>query len=151
VQNEGKRAIQSSLLWGSREKRPEIIVYNSRIVTGKRIGENVLFHRLEFYHQFEDTCPVEEFTRLQFPLQLCYAMTISKSQGQTFTGKVELYLKDGVFSHGQLYVALSRATSVENISICYAPVQGQHKHCQLVCPQVTERIINNRSTNNSTI
>jgi hypothetical protein len=31
VQNEGKRAIQSSLLWGSREKRLEIIVYNSRI------------------------------------------------------------------------------------------------------------------------
>jgi ATP-dependent exoDNAse (exonuclease V) alpha subunit len=68
---------------------------------------------MEFYHQFEDTCPVE-FTRLQFPLQLCYAMTINKSQGQTFTGKVGLYLND----HGQLYVALSRATSFKNISIC---------------------------------
>jgi ATP-dependent exoDNAse (exonuclease V) alpha subunit len=101
---------------------------------------------MEFYHQFEDTCPVE-FTRLQFPLQLCYAMTINKSHGQAFTGRVGLYLKDAVFSHGQLYVALSRATSFKNI---YAPVQGQHKHCQLniFCPQVTERIINNRSTNN---
>jgi len=90
-----------------------------RIVTGKRTGKKVLFHRMEFYHQFEDTFPVE-FTHLQFPLQLCYAMPINKSQGQTFTGMVGLYLNDGVFSHGQLYVALSRATSFKNISICYA-------------------------------
>jgi hypothetical protein len=74
---------------------------------------------MEFYHQFEGTSPVE-FTHLQFPLQLCYAMTIDKSQGETFTGKVGLYLNDGVFSHGQLYVALTRAISFKNISICYA-------------------------------
>ena len=55
------------------------------------------------------------FHRHQFPLRLCYAMTINKSQGQTLQ-KVGLDLRDDVFTHGQLYVALSRTTSRKNIS-----------------------------------
>ena len=54
------------------------------------------------------------FHRHQFSLRLCYAMTINKSQGQTLH-KVNLDLRDDVFTHGQLYVALSRTTSRENI------------------------------------
>ena len=54
------------------------------------------------------------FRRHQFPLRLCYAMTINKSQGQTLQN-VGLDLRDDVFTHGQLYVALSRTTSRENI------------------------------------
>ena len=54
------------------------------------------------------------FHRHQFPLRLCYAMTINKSQGQTLQ-KVGLDLRYDVFTHGQLYVALSRTTSRENI------------------------------------
>ncbi len=37
-----------------------------------------------------------------------FAMTINKSQGQTFK-HIGIFLRDSVFSHGQLYVALSRA------------------------------------------
>ena len=57
------------------------------------------------------------WTRIQFPVQPAYAMTINKSQGQTIKGKVGVYLYKSVFSHGELYVALSRATDPENIKV----------------------------------
>jgi hypothetical protein len=56
--------------------------------------------------------------RRQFPLQLAFAMTINKAQGQTMK-IVGIYLHERVFTHGQLYVALSRATRVNDISIFY--------------------------------
>jgi ATP-dependent DNA helicase PIF1 len=41
--------------------------------------------------------------RLQFPVLLAFAMTINKSQGQTFD-RVGIYLPESIFSHSQLYV-----------------------------------------------
>ena len=43
-------------------------------------------------------------------------MTINKAQGQTIP-HMGLYLPDHVFTHGQLYVALSRVQSKDNIKI----------------------------------
>ncbi|CAN1224446.1 ATP-dependent DNA helicase PIF1, partial [Linum perenne] len=54
--------------------------------------------------------------RRQYPMRLCYAMTINKSQGQTI-GHIGIYLPSLVFSNGQLYVALSCARSVDGIHI----------------------------------
>ncbi|KAK9160147.1 hypothetical protein Syun_006488 [Stephania yunnanensis] len=61
-----------------------------------------------------------KFKRRQFPIRLCFAMTINKAQGQTLNF-VGVYLREPVFSHGQLYVALSRATTATSIKVLIKP------------------------------
>ena len=50
----------------------------------------------------------------QFPFRLAWAITIHKSQGKTFEN-VEIDIGRGAFSAGQLYVALSRCTSLDGV------------------------------------
>ena len=57
-----------------------------------------------------------QLTRLQFPLCLAQAMTYNKSQSQTLV-KVLLNITSPPFSHGQLYVSLSRVRDCRNINI----------------------------------
>ncbi|CAF1641194.1 unnamed protein product [Didymodactylos carnosus] len=57
-----------------------------------------------------------KLSRHQFPIRLSFAMTINKSQGQTFD-RLGLFLPQPVFSHGQLYVAFSRVRSRTSIKV----------------------------------
>lgn len=52
----------------------------------------------------------------QFPIKLAWAVTIHKAQGKTFD-KVHIDMGYGAFAAGQTYVALSRAKTIEGISI----------------------------------
>jgi ATP-dependent DNA helicase PIF1 len=60
----------------------------------------------------------------QYPLRLSWAVTIHKCQGMTFDRAI-IDIGSGTFSHGQLYVALSRCTTLNGL-VLRKPVQKNH-------------------------
>jgi hypothetical protein len=94
---------------------------DAEIVLRQHSGMRVFLPRIPLCPSDDEMFPFH-LKRKQFRVRLSFAMTINKSQGQTISN-VGVCLPDSVFSHGQLYVALSRATAAKNIKV----LTGRHE------------------------
>ena len=101
-------------------------VVEATILTGPFKAEDVLIPRIPMI--LTDT-PFQ-FNRLQFPIQLAFAVTISKAQGQSLE-LCGLDLDANCFLHGQLYVVYSHVSKPDSLYI-YA----DNKKKNIVYPHV---------------
>uniref|UniRef100_UPI00358F66B7 ATP-dependent DNA helicase PIF1-like n=1 Tax=Myxine glutinosa TaxID=7769 RepID=UPI00358F66B7 len=87
---------------------------DATLATGPHAGNKIFIPRIPIIPS-ENLFPFQ-MQRKQFPVRLCFAMTSNKAQGQTLE-KVGINLQTDFFSHGQLYVAMSRVGSSDNIKM----------------------------------
>lgn len=104
----------------------------ARILGGDRDGQKCVLPRIELIS--DDHSLGIKLKRKQFPVRLCFAMTINKSQGQSFH-TVGLDLRTPVFTHGQLYVGVSRTSRVEGLSVLL-PTENRGRTQNVVYEQV---------------
>ena len=107
-------------------------ILEARILTGDK-AENLAFIPRISLAPSSAELPFH-MTRRQFPVRLAFAMSINKSQGQS-VNIVGIDLRNPVFSHGQLYVALSRCTSFDRISVIL-PENATDTTTNIVYPEV---------------
>ena len=89
-----------------------------RSLFGSRKGARLILPRMNCAIS-KDDFPIPGFRRCQFPIRVCFAMTINKAQGQWIPGTLGIDLHGQCFSQGQLYVTLSR-TNPKNVFVCTA-------------------------------
>ena len=107
--------------------RVRIIALGQRIITVRLLpssniaphlcNEDILIPRITFTFTLPSGHTLQ---RLQFPLAPAYATTFNSCQGLTLDVVAVVLTKD-VFSHGQLYTALSRVRSREGIGVQLTP------------------------------
>ncbi|GKB00079.1 ATP-dependent DNA helicase PIF1-like protein [Tanacetum coccineum] len=108
-------------------RRMGLHVVEAEIITGTNVGDITFIPRMRL-NSSDKRMPLQ-FYRRQFPLAVCFAMTINKSQGQSLS-QVGLFLERPVFSHGQLYVALSRVRSKNGLRVVICDKEASAKQTE---------------------
>jgi heterodisulfide reductase subunit C len=102
------------------------------IMNGDRTGETTFIPRITLIEDKEFPYRIH---RHQFPVRPAFAFTINKSQSQTFK-KIGIDFRDDIFTHGQTYVALSRAKSWNGIKVKLNEENVEKKIQNIVWPEV---------------
>ncbi|KAH9540622.1 hypothetical protein CY35_14G015100 [Sphagnum magellanicum] len=90
-------------------------VIEAEVATGPAKGQRVFIPRLSITPSDTERMPFT-LRRRQFLMCPAFAMTINKAQGQTLK-MVSIFLPKPVFTHGQLYVAMSRIGCLEGVKL----------------------------------
>ncbi|XP_062232985.1 uncharacterized protein LOC133930365 [Phragmites australis] len=112
---------------------------DAEIMLGQHAGKRIFLPRIPLCPSDDEMFPFQ-FKRKQFPVRLSFAMTVNKAQGQTIPN-VGIYLPEPVFSHGQLYVALSRATARANVRVLAFPSDDKKRKCSKHSGTYTRNIV----------
>lgn len=108
-------------------------VIEAQILTGSHAGKKAFIPRISL-----DTSMSAGLgfilRRRQLPIRLGFSISINKAQGQSLD-RVGIYLNNPVFTHGQLYVALSRCTDCRNMKVLL-PSNSEQRTRNIVYSQV---------------
>lgn len=110
-------------------------VLECSILGGEHDGDVVLIPRIKLTPSTNNSDYSFVIKRTQFPVCLAFAISINKAQGQSVT-HVGIDLRVPVFTHGQLYVALSRATSCTRVKILLSDKETIARTKNIVYPEV---------------
>lgn len=112
-------------------------VLEAEILGGEHNGEIAFIPRITMTPSGNTSEFAFMLSRLQFPIRLAFAISINKAQGQSVK-YVGVDLRVPVFTHGQLYVALFRATSRNRVKVLLPPRSRENRTLNIVFPQILQ-------------
>ena len=116
------------LLWMSRW------VLEVKLIGGEYNGQLALIPQITLSPTEGQTGIVFVLKRWQFPVHLAFVLMINRVQGQSVK-HIGVDLRTPVFSHGQLYVALSRAIVAKTFKSSYPRKRGVAVRQKTLCTQ----------------